>query len=330
MHLRANTLRGSPFAAALAGNPLVAVDIGARGGFEPDLLPLAFAVDGIGFEPEQDAFASLHEAGPWRSLRYLPLAVSGSGGPRTLHVTRDRQSTSLLEPDPEAIAAFDKPQFVTVDRQTTIDTVTLPAALARIGVERIDYLKLDVEGPELEILKSAPGLVERLLAVKTEVMFVPMRRGQPRAAEMEQFMTAAGFALMDLVRPAHWRRDGYVLHPQIGSGQLPYSRGQLMHGDYLFFRHPATIRDAAPAFRAAALAMAHGYFDHAAGLLRRPDVAAWLARDYRIDVEAALRETSLRTGRREWLNAALRHLRATVPFARSSVRLLRQALRRGP
>lgn len=320
-----NLLRETPFAAALADNPILAVDIGARGGFEPDLLPLAFAVDGIGFEPEPEAFAALTGSGPWRSLRHLPIAVSGTGGTRPLYVTRDRQSTSLLEPDPQAIAEFDKPQFVTVDERLSVQTMTLSAALGSAGINRVDYLKIDIEGPELEVLAAAPELVSDMLAVKVEVMFVPVRHGQPRAADIDQFMCGAGFTLMDLVRPAHWRRDGYIIHPQIGSGRIPYSRGQLIHGDYLFFRRAATLTAPHQALRAAALAMAHGYFDHAGNLLRRADVVDWLAREYRLDVEAALRAASLRYGRRAWLDAAWRHLRGVLPFVRSFARAVRPA-----
>lgn len=320
---RLNLLRQSDLAAALADHPLVAVDIGARGGFEPDLLPLAFAVDGIGFEPEPAAFAALQNSGPWRSLRYLPVAISGTDGPRTLHITRDNQSTTLLEPDPAAIAEFDKPQFVTVDRRITVETQTLERTLAAAGVSRVDYLKLDIEGPELEVLRAAPGIVASALAIKVEVAFIPVRRGQAVAADIDRHLSERGFALMDFVRPAHWRRDGYAIHPQIGDGRIPYSRGQLIQGDYLFFRRAATIDDPARALRAASLGMAHGFFDYAATLLCRPDVSGWLNQTYRVDAERALRMLSRRFGWQAWSEGAWRQLRGLTPFLRSFVRLLR-------
>lgn len=45
--------RSTPLAAAFAQAGLTAVDIGSRGGFDPELLPIAWAVDGIGFEPDR-------------------------------------------------------------------------------------------------------------------------------------------------------------------------------------------------------------------------------------------------------------------------------------
>jgi len=53
---------------------MVCVDVGTRGGFEPDRLPLAGAVDAIGFEPEPVAFAALasNNRHSCHRLRHLP------------------------------------------------------------------------------------------------------------------------------------------------------------------------------------------------------------------------------------------------------------------
>ena len=49
------TIFGSAaFGRLLVERPLVALDIGARRGFVDDLLPIAAAVDAIGFEPDSD------------------------------------------------------------------------------------------------------------------------------------------------------------------------------------------------------------------------------------------------------------------------------------
>ena len=71
------TIFGSAsFARALAERPFVALDIGARRGFVADLLPIAAAVDAIGFEPDEGECDRLNREtrrakGPWRSLRFI-------------------------------------------------------------------------------------------------------------------------------------------------------------------------------------------------------------------------------------------------------------------
>ena len=87
----------SPFARVMADVPVTVYDVGARGGVDLDLLP--FAVDAVAFEPHPEEYKRLVDggagAGPWRSLRHLPYAVSGTGGRRPLFVTADSEAAFL-------------------------------------------------------------------------------------------------------------------------------------------------------------------------------------------------------------------------------------------
>lgn len=299
--------------------PPACLDIGSRDGFEPDLRALAFAVDAVGFEPEPEAFARLRDQpkGPWRSLRHLPTAIGGSDGEQSLHITRDPVSTSLLRPDASIGAAFAKPQFFEVLRTVPVACRTLDSVLAEAGVDRPAYLKIDVEGAELEILKAAPATLSSLLAIKIEVGFLRFRHGQPIAAEIELYLRDQGFEPLDFLAPRHWRIQGYVIHPQAGGGTIPYSRGRLMQGDMLFLRDPDTVAEPERLFQLAVLAMAHGFFDHALVILSRPAVAAWLGQR----PEPLVAEASRAYGRMIWRQSVVRHLRLLWTYGRSALNL---------
>lgn len=323
-----NLLRRTPFASAIQALPLVCFDVGARGGIELDLGPLAFAVDAIGFEPDKDEYERLQSEppGPWRSRSYVPLALAGGSGTRALHLTEDRQSTTLLPPDVTIGARFDKMQFFNVERTVEVNTIGLDEAAATHAPRPPDYLKIDVEGAEGEVFGAGgEKTLAALIAIKTEVSFLPFRRGQPVAAEIDTMLRDYGFELMDIERPVHWRRHGYILHPQVVRGPVPYARGQIMQGDAVYFRSPATLPageqadDEAAAdrlLRACWLLMAHGFFDHAEALMQRPAAARRLAVDFGVDASAALRRAALMFGRAIWLTAFYRHLRLIVPFLR--------------
>lgn len=316
-------LRPLSIGRALERHPLTALDIGSRGGFERDLAAMAFAVDAVGFEPEAKAFSRLQDqgAGPWRSLRHLPAAIAGTDGERVLHVARDPNSTSLLEPDAAIGAAYDKRQFFEVVARPRVPCRTLDGVVAESGLNRPAYLKIDVEGAELEIMQAAPATLASLLAIKTEVGFLRFRHGQPIAAEIELFLRGQGFELLDFVDATHWRIDGYVIHPQCGGGAIPYSRGRLMQGDYLFLRHPDTVAEPERLFQLAALAMAHGFFDHALAVLSRPALGAWLEREHGLKPEPMVAEASRAYGRMVWRKAVLRHLRLLWTYGRSAIHL---------
>ena len=101
-----------------------------------------------------------------------------------------------------------------------------------------------------------------------------------------------------------------------------------MHGDAVYFRGPDALpaggdeadREAADRLlRACWLLMAHGWFDHAEDLLRRPAARRRLVADFGIDPAAALEDASRRMGRAAWRAALFVQLRGLVPLLRSAV-----------
>lgn len=322
--------RETSLAPVFAGLGLVAVDVGARGGIVADLAPIAFAVDVVGFEPDPEAFRRLSandaKAGSWRSVRYLPSAVAGRAGMHTLRVPTDPVGASLLAPIAEWGERLAKPQFFDVVREIQVECQTLDGVLAAAGIAAPAFLKLDVEGAEMNILDAAPMAIESLSAVKVEVAFLPFREGQASMSHIDAFLRAHGFIPFDFFDLAHWRRADTVVHPHAGTGDVPYSRGQIVHGDVLYVRDPklAMADDPASALRIAAILLAYGYFDAATEIFDAPAVDAWLVERHglaRPDVARAVAGASRRYGRWAWRRALTAHLRGLVPFVRSAARL---------
>jgi FkbM family methyltransferase len=325
-----NLFARTPLAAVFRDLTIMAVDAGARGGIDRDLLPIAFAVDVLGFEPDPEAFARLSSLNRslegWKSVRYLPVALAGAPGRRTLHVPTDPAGASLLKPDPAIGARFDKLQFFTGIREVSVDCVTLDAAVASASLGSPAYLKLDVEGAELEVLATAPRVLESLVAIKTEVSFLPFRHGQALAGDVDVFLRARGFQPMDFLDLSRWRRHGYVLHPHADGLPIPYSRGQIAHGDALYIRDPGTVSDSDDTGRrrllmTAAVALSFGFFDVAAMILKRPQLADELSARHKIDVDHALASASRLYGRIVWREAFWRHVRGVATYLRSAARL---------
>jgi hypothetical protein len=201
-----------------------------------------------------------------------------------------------------------------------VETTTLDDALDSFAIPPPDYLKLDIEGAELEVLRASPRALASVLVLKTEVAFIPARRGQPLAMDVDVFLRGCGFRLVDLVQPIHWRQGSYVAHPQLERKGIPYSRGQIAQGDFLYFRDPDAIPsdDVPRCLRAAVLSMAHGFFDYGWALIARPEVERHLRERYALDPALAVRSASRALGQRVWAEAFSSHLRRVVTFLRSA------------
>jgi FkbM family methyltransferase len=289
----------------LADLELPCLDIGARRGFTADLLPLAFAVDAIGFEPDAEECRRLEQEGaapssPWRSLRYLPVALAREEGRRRLYLYRNRDCSSFLEANQALAASFGRGGYFDLDGTIDVPTMPLDRAAAIYGFADAVFLKLDVQGTELEILESGPTLLERsLLVVRTEVEFVPLYRRQPLFADVDRCLRACGFLTIGFLESHCWQ-----LPAPRGETSKQRSRAQLVHADALYFRDPQTIPEDPPRstqalVKLACLAACYGYVDFAGAILRRPVVATYLRDAYDVDASTAVAEIGRTVNRRQ-------------------------------
>lgn len=325
-----NCFAGSPFAAFLLDLDYTLVDIGMRGGAEPDLLPIAFATDVIGFEPEPVAYRALAASGPgrWKSQQVFQTAIARNQSTVRLHVTDDPQSSSLLEPDGRLGEAYGKQQFFDVDHTIEVAAASLDAALEEHGARPPGFLKLDVEGLEAEILDGAASTLEQVAMIKIEIAMLAFNKGQPVFREIDARLAASGFRLFDLLTLHRWRLAGHISYPHLAGGPYTFARGSLMHGDALYIRDVLPGgRDAADhalAYRAVAGLLAYGYFDHALAILEQPDLRRHMEQEYRMDPAAAVKIISRKFGAAAWRRAFRDHLRGLGGLAKSGIRGLRR------
>lgn len=221
-----------------------------------------------GFEPNPDEFALLCDRpGPYR---YLP-AFLGHGGPAAFHLTRHPGCSSLLEPDPEVIDMFLTLGCAAptgnfhVEKTVTVDTTRLDD----FGGDLLaDFIKLDVQGFELEILRNGTNVLKQTLIVETEVEFVPLYKDQPLLGDMQCFMREQGFLFHKLIDVS-----GRAFKPFMSNYRfLPIS--QLLWADAIFVRDFTRLdayTDDALLKAAAVLDVAYGSYDLAALLLKEFD-----------------------------------------------------------
>jgi FkbM family methyltransferase len=308
------------------------LDIGARGGFTKDLLPLAPYVDAIGFEPdvvECDRLNAAPNAGAaaWNSLRFVPVAVGRAANDRTLHLYSKRGCSSLLVANGQLANDFGRASYFYLDGTIAVSTVPLDEAAASYAFDDAVYMKIDIQGGELEALQSGQRLVERsLLAIRTEVEFMSIYRDQPLYGDVESYVRRFGFVPMGFLELHHWRRTTRLKHPKLSEGPIPYSKGQMAHGDVLFFRDPQTMpsesdADIAHLLKAAFLAITYEYVDHAYAIFSIPAVSRYLTQRYGLHMPDALTDVSRELARRH----QRRQLRSRVRDVSHEVR---RALRR--
>ena len=143
----------------------------------------------MGFEPQLDALENLNKVKTDLET-YLPYVI-GTGGRKTLHRCKYSGWTSLFEPDEAAINIF--PAFrdnATVIEKIPVDTRPLDSISE---IKNIDFLKLDVQGSELDCLKSGIEKISSCVFIQLEISFVTLYKNQPGFGEVDLFLREMGF-----------------------------------------------------------------------------------------------------------------------------------------
>jgi FkbM family methyltransferase len=187
----------------------------------PNLTILGFEADDEACDAANQAFAARQDA-TWNEF-HLPLALSDRVGPATLYLTRQRMCSSLYPPNQAFIQRFPLlADYLQVDATVEIETTTLDTFCASETVESIDFLQIDVQGAELNVLKGGQALIDRsVYAVQIEVEFSPLYLGQPLFADLDLYLRGQGFELFDLGLPHHCQRS--PISSMLRSGQKLWS-----------------------------------------------------------------------------------------------------------
>jgi len=318
-------LKGSAVVALIDALAPCAADIGARGGFDEDMLQIGWASHMLGFEPEPEEALRLSEAGDprWKQTTLLPFAVGGVCGAGVLHVPESKEGASLLRHNSVMAERFGYENLHLTRAEIPVETVSLDQLRDQGKLPRLDYLKIDIEGAELDVLKSARAVLRDCVALKVECSFLEQRVGQPLIWEVAAFLLMQGFEILDIHDVHRWRRRNLPSHPYRVKFQMPYSRGQVAQCDLVALRIPASVTSIDQALRLVILSATFGYFDYAIATIRgRPELQQEVERRHGFDLELELQQWAHMRGRRETrkeIRAVLRHL---VPLARSLVGML--------
>jgi FkbM family methyltransferase len=155
-------------------------------------------------EPQPDRAEALEAlAARLPDARFAPALLGAAAAPSVTFFQNTTASSVLQEVDNRVSAV-----------PLTLPMTTLDAVIAETGFGRPDFLKLDVQGYELEVLRGGPVALGAAEVVLLEVNLIPINRGAPLLAEAVAFMASHGFRAYDICtairRPlddALWQTD---------------------------------------------------------------------------------------------------------------------------
>ena len=181
----------------LGDKKLIGLDVGAQGGFNSDeFFPKKYNkyFNSILVEPLMNALKDEQQK------NIIKKGLWSSKGARKIYILNKRpQSSSMYEPDKKALSIYDfkEKDFHLFDVGNTemVECDRLDSCLKDLNIDNLDYLKIDTQGAEFEILKGLGSY--KPLMIKCEVQVFPMYKKEPDWTEVTDTLYKLGYMISD-------------------------------------------------------------------------------------------------------------------------------------
>lgn len=227
------------------------VDVGAAGGLAKRWWAIARALHVVAFEPDARSNAA-YDAPPQAKVTVVNRAAGADERDAQLYLTRKPRCSSLYVPNRDVVKRYPNPERFDVLGTSVIACTTVDDALARVDVQ-MDFIKIDTQGTELDVLRGAKRSLATCLGIEVEVEFQQLYAGSAVFRDIDAYISECGFEIFDL-RRTFLTRD---------SATIPISqrKGQLVFGDALYFPNWESVASRKQIIKLAALMLIYGFAD---------------------------------------------------------------------
>jgi FkbM family methyltransferase len=144
--------------------------------------------------------------------------------------------SSLFKPKVEALSFFNGfSKFGEVQSIENIQTTRLDDIE---NVKSPDFLKMDVQGAELEIIKNGTNKLEDCLAIQLEVSYFNLYEKQPSFGEVDVYLRELGFIPHMFLDVKRW-----AIAPTIFNGNFRVPGNQLLESDVVYVKNPLSLAE---------------------------------------------------------------------------------------
>lgn len=207
------------------------IDAGARYGLHPSLQFLAGRAQVDLVEPDpSEAARLLSQYEHVDGVRVHQVALGTVSGTQEFEITRHPGLSGLAGRSLQRASWTIPTENAEVDHKVTVKVVELSSLI--VGVPAL--VKIDCEGSELDVLRSAESSLKHVSAIRVSTTFQPQWAGEVTFGAIDSHLTSRGFELIGLDYPDNgWRWGKYP---------TPKSRAQPICGDALWCRSAESRR----------------------------------------------------------------------------------------
>jgi FkbM family methyltransferase len=150
----------------------------------------------------------------------VPLAVTEKDGSSDLNINSYADASSLLPLDDQGVRSWAGAQVLRTIEKVTVGTIRLDTFLNLAGIQSVDYLKIDAQGMDLEVVKSAGNRLKDIhrICLECDVTSHPLYRGASTKSETVEFLDSRGFALIDVLPQSDGQEENLTFENKAARG----------------------------------------------------------------------------------------------------------------
>lgn len=160
------------------------------------------------FEPNISMALKIKSQAP-DNYHVFPVAISSKDGVTPYYENRGSRTNSILPFVEENANTWMRDTnydtMLETVSMTLVPTLKLDTVIDCTGVQHIDFLEVDAQGADLQVIKSCEKNLNKIKEIMLEVCDIELYKGCPRSEEVISFMNERGFKVVRAEPSLHYR-----------------------------------------------------------------------------------------------------------------------------
>ena len=146
--------------------------------------------------------------------------------------------SSLYQPNEKFLERYQALEVAKLKNITQIDTVSLDHFVLENQIEKIDLIKIDIQGAELDVFKGGKNTLKNTLFIISEVGFNTLYINQPLFGDVHNFLIKENFMFNKFSG-----LQGRTIKPTIINNNMGFAGTQHIWSDAIFVKDLGRIKE---------------------------------------------------------------------------------------
>ena len=203
------------------------LDIGAAGDINKRWSIIKDKISIFLVEPHPESANELKQKGVKVIERFL---YEEEGKNIKFYQTKKKTNSGFLKPNLVHLKKFPDLERYNIEETVDVSTSTLDNEIKKMNVKNLDFVKIDTEGSELNILKGSKNTLKNVLGLEIECNLFHLREDSPLFEDIRNYLKNYGIIFVDFLNIIRWEMNNYK--SLIGQPQF---------ADVLFLKDPSIV-----------------------------------------------------------------------------------------